>query len=99
MKLMTKALSQTMPGLGVQDGKGFEAVVHAKYFSCYNGWTWYATEFDGRDLFFGYVVGAFPEFGYFSLSEFEDLNKSKGFPVIERDLYFTPRKLNELVNI
>jgi hypothetical protein len=31
-------------------------------------WTWYAIEFDGEDLCFGYVIGFDAELGYFRLS-------------------------------
>jgi hypothetical protein len=49
--------------------------------------TWYATEFDGEDLFFGLVDGLEKEFGYFSLSELESVDGPFGVG-IERDLYF-----------
>ena len=47
-------------------------------------WTWYAIEFDGADLFFGYVVGHVPELGYFSLQELEAARGPLGLP-FERD--------------
>jgi hypothetical protein len=31
-----------------------------------SSWTWYSTEFDGEDLFFGLVVGFETELGYFN---------------------------------
>ena len=34
-------------------------------------WTWYATEYDGEDLFFGLVSGFEVELGYFSRTELE----------------------------
>jgi hypothetical protein len=46
-------------------------------------------------LFFGYVVGIEPEYGYFSLSELESIRGSFGFPV-ERDLYFDPCRVSSL---
>ena len=58
-------------------------------------WTWYATEFDGDDAFFGYVVGDFPELGYFSLSELQQIRGYLGLPV-ERDRFFRPTPLREL---
>jgi hypothetical protein len=50
-------------------------------------------------LFFGLVVGNERELGYFSLKELETakqgLKGMKALP-IERDVYFTPRKLSEV---
>jgi hypothetical protein len=46
-------------------------------------------------LFFGYVVGDFPELGYFRLSELTSVRGAVGLPV-ERDRYFTPLRLSEL---
>jgi hypothetical protein len=57
--------------------------------------TWYASEFDGEDLFFGLVVGFEIELGSFSLSELEGVRGPLGLP-IERDLYYEPRTLREL---
>ena len=56
------------------------------------------TEYDpAKDdiLFFGYVVGDFPELGYFSFSELTGLRGSVPLR-IERDLSFTPRRLSEV---
>jgi len=54
-----------------------------------------ASEFDGRDIFFGLVIGFEAEFGYFSLSELESVRGPLGLP-IERDQHFRPRALVEL---
>jgi hypothetical protein len=70
-----KPLFQTLPALYSQEDKGFDAIAYLKFYSPRSGWICYATEFDGEDVFFGYVLGDFDEFGYFSLSEFEDANK------------------------
>ncbi len=40
-----------------------------KFFDPTGGWTWYATEYDGEDTFFGLVDGFEKELGYFSLAE------------------------------
>ena len=96
MKLLTKALLKQLPKLYAQDNKGDDAIAYAKFFTPDAHWTWYATEFDGIDTFFGYVVGDFPELGYFSLSELEQIRGCLGLPV-ERDLYFRPTPLRELM--
>ena len=58
-------------------------------------WTWYAMEFDGKDSFFGFVAGEYPELGYFSLSELENLEGLYGIGV-ERDRYFEPVRLSTI---
>ena len=58
-------------------------------------WTWYASEFDGEDIFFGLVIGFVAEFGYFSLSELKSVRGPLGLPV-ERDLHFKPQSLRAL---
>lgn len=95
-KLMTKELTAKMPELYSQDGKGYEAMALVKFFSPYSNWTWYATEFDGEDTFFGLVDGFEKELGYFSLKELESVTVFGGVPAVERDLYWTPRKLAEV---
>jgi hypothetical protein len=57
--------------------------------------TWYASEFDGEDLFFGLVSGHEIELGYFNLSELAQVRGPMGLP-IERDLYFKSKTLGEL---
>ena len=69
MMLLTKANREALPGLYEQDGLGDDAIVHVKFFTPDSNWTWYATEFDGKDTFFGLVDGFEMELGYFSLSE------------------------------
>ena len=57
MKLMTKEIRKSLPPLYSTDGQGDEVIVRAKYFTPDSNWTWYATEFDGDDTFFGLVNG------------------------------------------
>ena len=95
MKLMTKAIRKKLPPLYAQEKQGMGAVVYVKFFDPCSQWTWYATEFDGEDMFFGLVVGHVAEFGYFSLSELKKFKNRFGLG-IERDLYFTPMTLREI---
>ena len=46
-------------------------------------------------LFFGYVVGDEPEFGYFTLGELKSIRGGLGLRV-ERDLYFKPCRISTL---
>ena len=55
-----------------------------------------ASEFDGDDIFFGLVVGFEIELGYFSLKELQEVRGPMGLP-IERDLYYEPKSLRELM--
>ena len=92
MALMTDELRAQLPGLyETQDVP--DPLVICKFFTPDSNWTWYATEFDGTDLFFGYVVGFFNELGYFTLQELETARGPHGLP-IERDLYFKPTPLS-----
>ena len=95
MELMTTAVRQALPPLGAQDQLGGKAVAHVKFFTPDGSWTWYATEFDGEDMLFGLVDGHVKELGYFSLSELREVRGALGLP-IERDLYWTPKTLDEI---
>ena len=95
MKLLTKEIRRKLPPLYSQDGKGGKAVALVKYFSPSSSWTWYASEFDGEDTFFGLVDGQFKELGYFSLKELEEVRGPMGLP-IERDLYWHTKTLEEI---
>lgn len=96
-KLLTKELRDKLPKLYSQEDKGESAVALVKFFSPYSGWTWYASEFDGEDLFFGVVEGFEREYGYFSLKELDETMFKGIVPAVERDLYWTPRPLKECV--
>lgn len=98
MMLLTKANRKALPALYSQDGKGFDAVAQVKFFGG-SRWTWYAVEWDGEDLFFGYVVSGLgedcDEWGYFRLSELSELKFPPfGLP-IERDRHWDPKPLRE----
>lgn len=90
MKLLTKAIEARFKSVGVQDGKGDQAVVIAKFFYPAGAATWYATEYDPTDrLFFGFVTGlGHDELGTFSLDELEGFRGRFGLR-IERDRFFS----------
>jgi hypothetical protein len=56
----------------------------------------FASEFDGKDVFFGLVSGFEVELGYFTLSELKQVRGPMGLQ-IERDLHFEPKTLDELL--
>ena len=94
MMLLTKELREKLPPLYSTENTDDPLVV-CKFFTPDSSWTWYATEFDGEDTFFGLVEGLETEVGYFSLSEMESARGPWGLP-IERDRSFTPCKLSTL---
>lgn len=94
-ELLTPQLRQQLPKLYANEELGLEALALVKYFTPDSGWTWYASEFDGQDTFFGLVDGHETELGYFLLSELESVRGQLGLPV-ERDLYFEPKTLKAL---
>lgn len=96
MELMNESIKQTLPALGTTDGQGDDAIVRVRFFNPCGAGTWLATEFDGRDTFFGWaeIYPGEGEFGYFSLSELRSVKGPLGLG-IERDLYFTPCPLRE----
>lgn len=97
MKLLTDDMRKVLPAIGAQE-EAPDPLIHFKFFTPDAGWTWYVTEGgeeEGDFLFFGYVVGVFPEWGYFRLSELEEIRGALGLPV-ERDLYFEPKNFSSL---
>jgi hypothetical protein len=56
MKLLTKELLKQLPPLYSQENEK-DPMVICKFFYPDFSWTWYAIEFDGKDIFFGYVAG------------------------------------------
>ena len=96
MKLINKEIRNILPKLYDQDNKNLNAIAYVKFFTPDSNWIWYATEFDGEDTFFGLVDGFEKELGYFSLSELESVKGPLGLK-IERDLYFKPTTLEELM--
>jgi len=93
MKLLTKALRDKLPPLYANEHVA-DPIAIVKFFHPFSNWTWYATEFDGTDTFFGLVNGHESELGYFSLSELSSLTV-RGLG-IERDKFFSPTPLSKL---
>lgn len=94
MQILTKEITNRLPVLYTQENTQ-DPMVICKFFTVWSNWIWYAIEFDGKDTFFGYVVGDFPELGYFSFKELKEVEGPYGVGV-ERDLYFEPCPLSEV---
>ena len=87
-ELMPKGVAATVPPLYATEDEG-DPVARVKLFSC--AWTWYVTEYDpATGEAFGLVEGFADEWGYFSIREMEELNRSHGMNVVERDVLFEP---------
>jgi hypothetical protein len=96
-KLLPKQMRAALPPLDSTDGSSFDnRLLVVKFFCPYNGWRWYAVEFDGSDIFFGYVEGFEKEWGYFSFSELSHATVGGGVPAVERDLYFQSVRFRDL---
>ena len=94
-ELLPQELMEQFPKLG-ETAEHENPMVQAKFFYPDFSWTWYAIEFDGEDTFYGFVDGDAGEFGTFSLSELMTTRGKLGCE-IERDLYFTPKPIEEVL--
>ena len=94
--LLPTSIRELLPQLYSQENLGLSAHAQIKFFTPDANWTWYASEFDGKDIFFGLVSGLELELGYFSLSELESVRGPMGL-LIERDLHFSPQSLEKLM--
>jgi hypothetical protein len=98
MKLLTEELRAQLPPLYSQE-KNKDPTVYVKFFCPWSNWTWFATEGEqdaGDFRFFGYVCGHEEEWGYFVLSEMEEI-RGRGGLTIERDLYFKPGPFSQVI--
>ena len=96
MRLMTNEIKNRFLELGRQDIPN--PIIVAKWFTPWADWTWYGIAYELEDdICFGLVVGFETELGYFDLKELEDIRGPGGLR-IERDLYWTERRLDKIHN-
>jgi hypothetical protein len=98
MELLTAELRRQLPPLYSQENQA-DPIVHAKFFTPDSNWTWWVTEGSpqgGDFLFFGFVRGHEDEWGYFLLSELNEVRGPLGLR-IERDLHFEPGRFTDVV--
>lgn len=96
-KLMPAEIRGKIPKLdSTEEVPTDEKILAVKFFSPYSNWTWYGVEFDGEDMFFGYVEGFENEWGYFSLDELAKTQLGGMVPAVERDTSFRPIKFGDL---
>lgn len=87
-KFLTAKDKKKLPKLKATENDK-DPMVWVKFFNPYGAGTWFATEYDGDDTLFGYVMGlGGDELGYFSMGE---LKRNR----VERDQYWKPRKLSQ----
>jgi Protein of unknown function (DUF2958) len=66
MELLPAEIRALLPTLYAQS-ESSDAIAYVKFFTPDSNWTWYGSEFDGEDTFFGLVQGLEEELGYFAL--------------------------------
>jgi hypothetical protein len=94
MDLLTNEMRERLPTLYATQNDP-DPVLQVKFFTPWTSWTWYASEFDGKDAFFGLVEGFDTEWGSFSLKELEAIRGPGGLR-IELDLYFEPTPASQI---
>ena len=92
-KFITAEILDTAEKIGRQEGENAEIIV--KYFLPWSGWTWYLTEIDSDWIAYWYTIGNESEWGSVSLEELETLNAK--WMVVERDLFFTDKKIKDIL--
>lgn len=95
-EFLPQEIREILPDLYSGEEYGLEAKALVKFFTPDSNWSWFASEFDDDDILFGLVVGLEIELGYWSLAELEAVRGPMGLP-IERDLYFEPATLKDLM--
>ena len=100
MMLLTKEIEKKIPKLySTESIATNDKICVAKFFTPDSNWTWFVVEGERQEngdwLFFGFVNGFEPEWGYFNLRELESARGPLGLK-IERDKYFIPKKFSEL---
>lgn len=96
--LLPMPIRRILPKLYSQDGKK-DPMVYLKLFSPYSQYTFYVTEFDGKDTLYGYVSnGQGSEWGYSSFMELAKASRGR-LPLIERDKFFSPKRASRIKDI
>jgi hypothetical protein len=96
MMLLTKAIKEKLPKLYSQEHNE-DPIVYVKFFNPCGSESWFFTEYDGVDIFFGKFFSAScpdGEFGYTSLKEIQNIKGPMGIG-IERDTSFRPKPLSQ----
>jgi len=97
MELLPKKIEEKLPLLyATEETKIEEKILQIRYHSIYTNWEWYVVEYNkDTKIAFGYVIGQEKEWGYFSIEEFQEINKE--YLQIIRDEEFVAIKYKELL--
>lgn len=97
MKLLTDEQAKNLPPLYATENIATkDKIAKIKFFTPDSSWSWYAVEYDKDEkIFFGYVNGHYPEWGYFSLEELEQTKGPLGLH-IERDIHFKEQPFGQI---
>ena len=89
MRLLTDEQAENLPQLySTENIPTKNKIVKIKFFTPDSNWSWYVVEYDKYEkIFFGFVHGHYPEWGYFSLEELEQTKGPLGLH-IEKDINF-----------
>ena len=96
-KLIPKEILAELPDLyDTEEIK--DPFCQVKLFTPDSNWTWYIIELSKEDnsTCYGYVQGLENELGYFLLEEIAGVRGALNLPV-ERDLFFEPTKLSQIM--
>lgn len=90
MQLITD--DEIFPSLYAEEEvKANDKILRARFYEPNSNWSWYLTEYDPDEkIAFGFVKGFAHEWGYFSLTEMQEI------PTILRDKSFVPIYFKDL---
>jgi len=88
MELLTNEIRRRLPKLYATTTDR-DPVLHVEFFSPWSSQTWWASEFDGQDIFYGLYEHFDTEWCFFSLKELEAIRGPEGLRIV-RDPKFTP---------
>lgn len=85
-----------MPALyGTEKDVFKDKMLLVRFYHPLSRWSWYGIEYDPQKrIFFGWVDGTYPEWGYFSLNEMA-FAQVKGVPIFW-DMNFKPIRFGDL---
>ena len=96
--IIPKEIRETLPDFYASTDT-IDPLCKVKLFTPDANWTWFIIALSKEDssTCYDYVQGLENELGYFSLEEIADVRGALNLPV-ERDLFFEPTKLSEIMN-
>lgn len=109
MPLLPVNVAKQLPPIYTTE-KVEDPIVQVKLFTPMSSFTWYLTEYDGKEEAFGLIVnGDIKELGYINIPELESIRmpltiqvngklfrSRQPIPAVERDMHFSPMPLSEV---